>query len=149
MQKHSLQRPAANATKTRVGRGGKRGKTAGKGHKGQKARAGNSTRPEMRDIIKKYPKRRGFGKNRSHTVVPRTDFQVVNLDQISTNFATGAEVTPGSLFKAGLVRRQGGRLPRVKVLARGELDKKVIFTKVSVSQTAREAIEKAGGTITA
>ena len=51
-----------------VGRGGKRGKTSGHGGKGQTARAGHKMRPESRDAIKKFPKRRGYGKNRARTV---------------------------------------------------------------------------------
>ncbi|XKT74718.1 MAG: uL15 family ribosomal protein [Patescibacteria group bacterium UBA2163] len=149
MQKHSLTRPVNLDSKKRIGRGGKRGKTSGKGHKGQKARAGNSTRPEMRDIIKKIPKLRGHGKNRAKTVVPRVAYQVVNLDQLETHFDTGAKVTPSALLEAGLVRRQGGKLPKVKVLARGTLSKKLSFEKVNASKEARTHIEKAGGTIAA
>ena len=56
MQLKDLKRENPNKRSTRVGRGGKRGKTSGRGHKGQNARAGNSKRPEIRDIIKKVPK---------------------------------------------------------------------------------------------
>jgi len=148
MQKTSIKRPTKLASKRRIGRGGKRGKTSGKGMKGQKARAGNSTRPEMRDIIKKIPKRRGYGKNRAKTVIANRDFQTVNLDQLSTKFESGATVTPRALVAAGLVRREGGKLPKVKVLARGTLDKKLTFTGVLTSAEARTHIEKAGGNFT-
>lgn len=142
-----ISRPASLRKSRRVGRGGKRGKTSGKGHKGQLARTGNSTRPELRDIIKKYPKRRGFGKNRARTVVPGRALQAVNLDQISRYFDDGAEVTPITLAKRGLVRARGAKAPRVKILARGELIKKVSLRGVALSATARRAVEKAGGTI--
>ena len=68
MQLHELKPTKARKSVKRIGRGGKRGKTSGRGTKGQKARAGNSMRPEMRDIIKKLPKLRGHGKNRALTV---------------------------------------------------------------------------------
>lgn len=147
MQKSSLTRPVSARTSRRIGRGGKRGKTSGKGHKGQKARAGNSTRPELRDIIKKIPKRRGYGKNRAHTVVPNRAFQAVNLDQINARFDAGSQVSPKTLLAFGLVRRESGRLPKVKVLARGELDRALSFIGVAVSAEARANIEKAGGTV--
>ena len=115
--------------------------------KGQKARTGNSTRPEMRDMIKKIPKRRGYGSNRAQAVVPNRALQAVNLDQISQHFADGAEVTARALLALGLVNRTSGRVPKVKVLARGTLTKKVTLKKLHVSAGARSAVEKAGGVI--
>ncbi len=147
MEKHSLTRPQHLKKSRRVGRGGKRGKTSGSGTKGQIARTGNSTRPELRDIIKKYPKRRGYGKNRARTVVPNRDIQAVNLDQISKHFDAGSEVTAALLLKKGLVRRESGRTPKVKVLARGTLEKKVVVKGLQVSLSARTLIEKAGGSV--
>lgn len=147
MEKNQLKRRTALKTTKRVGRGGKRGKTSGRGHKGQKARAGNSTRPEMRDIIKKLPKRRGYGKNRAKTAVSKPPVQAVNLDQLETSFSSGEEVSPKTIVEKGLARRVSGKLPKVKVLARGSLNKKLTFTRVVASEKAREAVEKAGGTI--
>lgn len=147
MKKEILKKDSSQKSARRVGRGGKRGKTSGKGMKGQKSRAGNSTRPEMRDIIKKLPKRRGHGKNRAKTVVPHRELQVVNLDQLSKHFASGSEVTPRALLSLGLVRRESGKLPKVKVLARGEMTTKLTLSGMVVSEGARAAIEKAGGTI--
>lgn len=138
----SLKKPAA-----RVGKGGKRGKTSGRGMKGQKARAGNSTRPELRDIIKKLPKRRGFGVNRARTVVPTAGYQTLNLDQLEAHFEAGSTVSAKTALELGLVTRVSGKLPKVKVLARGELKKKLVFEGVAVSKTAQSAIEKAGGTL--
>lgn len=63
MQYHSLKRKTPNKKSTAVGRGGKRGKTSGRGTKGQNARAGRKKRPELRDFIKRFPKLRGRGKN--------------------------------------------------------------------------------------
>jgi large subunit ribosomal protein L15 len=148
MELHSLTRPASLATSRRVGRGGKRGKTSGRGGKGQTARAGNKRRPEWRDIIKKLPKRRGYGKNRSRTVVPYVRAASVSLAALGKKFESGATVTPHALVKAGLVRRVSGKIPPVKILGT-ELGTKLSFEKVAVSAKAKEAIEKAGGSVKA
>lgn len=142
-----MKKPKQQRAHPRVGRGGKRGKTSGRGQKGAGARAGNKGRPEMRDIIKKLPKRRGFGKNRAVSAVPRPRVQAVNFDALEKHLENGATVTPQSLLALGLVRREGGRPPKVKILARGTLGKKIIFAGVAVSKAARDGIEKAGGTI--
>ncbi len=147
MNTASLKRPKNLRQSRRVGRGGKRGKTSGKGMKGQKSRTGNSTRPELRDIIKKYPKRRGYGKNRARTVVPNRGFQSVNLDTLTKHFASGSTVSPQTLLAKGLVRRTGGKTPKVKVLSRGSLEVALTVTGASVSAGARAAITKAGGTV--
>lgn len=147
MKKNELKRPKGSQSAKRVGRGGKRGKTSGSGMKGQKSRAGNSTRPEMRDIIKKLPKRRGYGVNRARTVVPRTPIQAVNLDQLEAHFEAGSTVSPKTILEASLARRVSGKLPQVKVLARGTLSKKLSLSGVAVSAAAKAAVEKAGGSI--
>ncbi len=67
MQFHSLKRKTPNKTSQQVGRGGKRGKTAGRGTKGQNARAGRKKRPELRDFIKRVQKLRGRGKHGLHS----------------------------------------------------------------------------------
>src|SRR3989344_9338387 len=105
MELNTLKSSKANRQTKRVGRGGKRGKTAGRGTKGQKARGGNKRRPEWRDIIKKLPKRRGYGKNRARTVVPRVPVAAINLKTLSSNFKDGAVVSLTTLMKAGLLRR--------------------------------------------
>lgn len=131
----------------RVGRGGKRGKTAGRGTKGQNARSGRKKRPEWRDIIKKLPKRRGYGKNRGRTVVStRADALVVSLERLDKMFESGAEVSPKILAARGLMTVR--KMLPVKIVGGGELSKKLVFTGVAVSASARMGIEKAGGTIT-
>lgn len=147
MELHTLKRTKSNAQKRRVGRGGKRGKTSGRGSKGQKSRAGAKFRPEWRDIIKKIPKRRGYGRNRSRTAVPRIPFATVNFDALSRRFKAGDVITPIALVKARLVRRISGKVPPVKILARGELSLKLSFEGVLISDAAKALIEKAGGTI--
>jgi large subunit ribosomal protein L15 len=150
MQLHQLQPKTPRKAAKRVGRGGKRGKTSGRGHKGQLARAGNKPRPEMRDIIKKLPKRRGYGKNRARTVNSgRTKAVAVNLAALEATFEAGAEVSPQSLIAAGLIATRGGKTPPVKILGTGTLTKKLSVVRCTASASAREQIEAQGGTITA
>lgn len=145
MQLNDIQ-PKTKRKKARyVGRGGKRGKTAGRGTKGQKARAGAKFRPEVRDTIKRLPKLRGRGVNinKSFRVKPA----VVNLSDLEKSFKAGDTVSPKTLFEAGLVRRSKGLMPKVKILAGGELANKLVFEECEVSESAKEKIVKAGGTI--
>jgi len=148
MQTHQIKRNTPNKTKMTIGRGGKRGKTSGRGHKGQKARAGHSLRPEMRDIIKKLPKKRGYGKNRARTVnssiVKPTP---VNLSVIDSIFIDGEVVTRESLVEKKVVNMKKGRLPQVKILGLGEITKKITVSGCSFSGSAKEKIEKAGGSV--
>ena len=96
MQLHDLKPSSSRQTKKRIGRGGKRGKTSGRGHKGQAARAGNSTRPEMREMIKKIPKLRGHGINRAQTVnSEKVAPTVINVAALEAGLETGAAVNVG------------------------------------------------------
>jgi len=148
MQLHELKPTHARKDAKRIGRGGKRGKTSGKGHKGQKARAGNSTRPEMRDIIKKIPKLRGHGVNRAATVNAERVLAVpVNVSALEAAFEAGADVNPKTLVAAGVVSLRRKRPPVVKILGTGDLTKKLTVTGCSVSTAAKAKIEKAGGSV--
>lgn len=131
---------------TRVGRGGKRGKTAGRGTKGQNARSGRKKRPEMRDIIKKLPKRRGYGKNRGRTVDgTKQDAVVITIERLEVLFEAGSEVTRQALAEKGVIRAR--KMTPVKVVGGGVMNKKLSFKGLGVSASARAAIEKAGGVI--
>ena len=146
MQLHELKPTSKKASAKRIGRGGKRGKTSGRGHKGQKARAGNSTRPEMREIIKKLPKLRGHGVNRAKTVNnDRVLPEVINVSAL--NEFAGTEVTPKTLVAAGLIPSRRKSAPAVKILGNGELSKKLTVSGCQVSKTAQEKIESAGGSV--
>ena len=148
MQLHELKRKTPNKTKTLVGRGGKRGKTSGRGHKGQKAHGSHGIRPEMRDIIKKIPKRRGYGKNRARTVnASRVKPTVINISILEKSFNKGDTVTPATLIGAGLVCTRGGKTPAVKILGVGDITKSIIIEKCLVSEAAKRKVEKAGGSI--
>lgn len=145
MQLHTLKPNKNRVSKMRVGRGGKRGKTSGRGHKGQKQHGGHGMRPEMREVIKRLPKLRGHGKNRARTVDgSKVKDSVVNLAQLENSFNDGEVVNPKTLLAHGLVRRAGGRTPVVKILANGELKKKLSFEGVKFSDTAKTALEKGG-----
>lgn len=128
-----------------VGRGGKRGKTSGRGGKGQTARAGNKRRPELRDFIKRVPKLRGRGVNPHKSIENKPT--VVNLVSIEANFSSGETVTPKSLVEKGLVETVMGAIPNVKILNNGDISKKVNIEGCSVSSGAKIKIEKAGGSI--
>lgn len=142
MQFHELTRSHPNTTSRRVGRGGKRGKTAGRGTKGQKSRAGHRMRPELRDIIKKYPKHRGYKFN-SHAVKPA----VVNLTALEATFAAGEAVNPTTLLEKKLISLVGGKVPEVKILGTGTITKKLSVTECLFSKTAQEKIAACGGSI--
>jgi large subunit ribosomal protein L15 len=141
----TLKRTTENKKQKRVGRGqgSGMGKTSGRGTKGQKARAGHKIRPHIRDIIKKYPKLRGRGKNSFKAF--RATPAVVNVSQLSTLKDT--TVTPATLLAAKLITRTKGVLPMVKILASGEITKAVTIYDCTVTDAARLKIEKAGGII--
>jgi len=148
MQLHNIKKSTGNKDAQRIGRGGKRGKTSGRGHKGQKSRAGHSIRPAERDMIKKIPKRRGYGKNRARTVnSDRVRPMPVNLKELELSFKDGERVDPKALVQKKVVSTRAGRVPAIKILGLGVLTKKVTVAGCEVSKTAKESIEKAGGEI--
>ncbi len=148
MQLHELKRAPARKGSRRVGRGGKRGKMSGGGHKGQTARAGGRPRTEMRDIIKRLPKLRGHGVNRAEAVnAERVRPVVVNLDRIEAAYSAGETVSPSTLFAKGLLEQARKKHPPVKILARGSLTKSLTVSGCEVSESAKAAIVAAGGSV--
>jgi large subunit ribosomal protein L15 len=138
---HLRPAPGAKTAKTRVGRGqGSKGKTAGRGTKGTKARyqVPESFEGGQMPMHMRLPKLRGF-KNPF-----RTEYQVVNLDRISTLFPDGGDITVEDLVAKGAVR--DGQL--VKVLGTGEITVAVAVTAHKFSATAKDKIEAAGGSAT-
>jgi large subunit ribosomal protein L15 len=144
MRLHNLSpRPGSKKRRKRLGCGESsgHGKTSGKGHKGQKARSGGSIRLGFEGgqmpLIRRLPKR-GF-----NNAAFKTRYGIVNLDDLN-DFADGATIDEAVLRKEGLVR---GNIDGVKILARGELTKKVIITGAKFSEAAKRKIEAAGGKI--
>ncbi|NPB04648.1 MAG: 50S ribosomal protein L15 [Thermotogae bacterium] len=138
--------PGAKRRRKRVGRGpgSGHGKTAGRGHKGQKSRSGG-TKPlwfegGQTPIYRRIPKR-GF------TPPNPTVYEIVNLGQVDAKFQENEEVTPETLKSKGLVKgKLEGKL--IKILAKGDITKALVFKGIhAFSQSAREKIEKAGGRI--
>lgn len=144
MQIHQLKRNQSWRRKKYIGRGGKRGTTAGRGTKGQKARAGHKIRPEIRDIIKKLPKRRGY---RFGSIYDKDT--PVNLVDLEKSFADNDTVSPAKLVAKKLVRKQGKNIPIIKILGMGNLTKKLTITGCKASLAAKEKIVKAGGQVQA
>lgn len=143
MQIHNLKRKNKNKKDRLVGRGGKHAKTSGRGGKGQTARAGNKRRPELRDIIKKLPKNRGY-QFKSFVV---KDFGV-SLDKILLAYPKGGEVNPVSLLELKVIKKRKGFLPKVKILdGKNPFTVKVSVSKCLISNSAKEKIIKAGGEI--
>jgi large subunit ribosomal protein L15 len=143
MQLNDLEPKTQKDDKKRVGRGGAYGKTSGRGHKGQLARSGGTPRPQLRDRIKKIPKLRGYDNN------PVKEKPVaVNIGAIEQVVESGDYVTPQFLAKAGLIQKSGNKLPKVKILGDGELSTEVTVAGCSISTSAREQVEDAGGDVT-
>jgi len=142
MKLHELS-PAEGSKKSarRVGRGHGSGwgKTAGKGHKGQKARSGGGVRPGFEGgqmpLQRRVPKR-GFNNIFADKVV------TVNLSDLNRKFENGADVTVETLIAAGLVKNS---FDAVKVLGNGKLEKKLNVKVSAYSESAKAAIEAAGG----
>ncbi len=146
MQLHQLQRNVPNKTAKRVGRGGKRGKTAGRGTKGQKARAGHRIRPQVREELKKLPKLRGRGTHALRSLAK--GMLAVNVGQLEKFFSAGDIVTGAVLVERKIVRTRRGARPLVKVLGDGTLSKSLIISGCAVSASAKAKIEAVGGTVT-
>ena len=144
MQTNTLKRATQNITSPRVGRGGKRGKTSGRGTKGQNARAGNKKWPELRTIIKRLPKLRGY---RFHSIKDKS--VVVNLGSLGAQFKANDAVNPVNLKEKGLISYKNGTKPVVKILATGEITIALTFSGCKVSKAAEAKITAAGGKVLA
>jgi large subunit ribosomal protein L15 len=142
-------KPGSRHSRKRLGRGkgSGTGKTAGRGHKGAGARSGNKSKRGyeggQNPIHMRMRKLRGPHMKKSMPFERfRTATQPVNVSDLEARFDAGAEVTPETLRAAGLAKRRDP----VKVLGRGEISKKLTVRAHGFSASAREKIEKAGGT---
>ena len=147
MQSHQLKRKHTLKKVKRVGRGGLRGKTSGRGHKGQRQHGSHGIRPELRDQIKKIPKLRGRGKNALTSRHPKAI--VFNCAFLEEHFANGDTVSPLTLKEKGFIKGTVARKSPVKILGNGNLTKKLIVEGCLVSTSAEAKIREAGGTINA
>ncbi len=134
--------PGSRKRRIRAGRGdaSRRGKTAGRGTKGQNARSGGGVRPYFEGgqlpLVRRLPHQRGF------TNIFRVEYAVVNVGRLA-DWPAGTEVTPARLREAGLVRKD---LP-VKILGDGDLTRPLTVHAHRFSASARQKIEAAGGTV--
>lgn len=137
MQLHTLKTEHPRKyKKARIGRGGKRGYSSGRGQKGQGSRAGHRIRPAERDLIIRLPKLRGYNNKPL-----RTAEQIVKVGAL--NAFTGI-ITPEILYKAGLIRNPKAL---VKVLGGGVLTSKVTIQNMTLSAGAKKEIEALGGKV--
>jgi len=133
MQLYQVKPIHSQKSKKRVGRGGKRGTYSGKGSKGQLSRAGRKLRPEIRDFIKKIPKKRGY-RFKSFAVKP----QVVNLKDLEKKYNNGEIVSPETLLEKGLIVKVNNKIPDVKILGDGELKKKLKVENCRMSKSVEK-----------
>lgn len=142
MRLHNLIKSGGTQKRKRIGRGegGGHGKTSGRGHKGQRSRSGYSLRPGFESghvpLYRKLPKR-GFSNFRF-----RTEYALVNLDDLERVEAT--DIDRNVLVASGLVRSSS---KLVKILGDGEISRAINISADKFSATAKEKIEKAGGTV--
>ncbi len=139
MQIHELKSDHKHKSPKRVGRGGKRGTTSGKGQKGQKSRAGHRIRPAERDMIQQLPKLKGV-KNK---ISKEFGTIVIKTSQLE-RFAENNKITTDILIKKGIIKNK--RQP-VKVLY--DKDPKASFSleSIKISGKAKDAVTKAGGKV--
>jgi len=142
MQLHEIRPLHKTKNGKRVGRGGRRGTYSGKGVKGQKSRAGRKMMPMIREIIKRYPKLKGY---KYHGIAK--DLAVLNVEVLEKEFEAAEIVNPENLLKKEIIRRIKGKAPNVKILGTGEIKKSLTIEGCKVSAEARKKIEKAGGVI--
>ncbi len=142
MQLHQLKPKHKNKLRMRVGRGGKKGTYSGRGMKGQRSRAGRKMQPSIRELIKKFPKLRGYRSKRF-----ALDTVVINVGVLGKKFEESEIINPQTLLEKKIIRRIKGRTPKVKILGNAELSKKLAIENCLVSEKTKTIIEKAGGSI--
>ena len=145
MQVHQLKKSnnkLSQKKKKRVGRGGKRGTYSGKGQKGQRSRAGAKIKSEMREMMLKFPKRRGV----YFTSLKKSPI-IIDLKDIVTHFPEGGVITPKKLIKAKEIKVAKSKLRPIKILGAMPLSKSYQIQNCLISKKAKEAIEKAGGKV--
>ncbi|MGC8880670.1 MAG: uL15 family ribosomal protein [Minisyncoccia bacterium] len=142
MQIHQLRKNYKNKKKKRIGRGGKKGNYSGRGMKGQKSRAGHKIRPQIREAILKFPKKRGLKfRKTSEENIP------VLLSDIQRKVKENCIITPKKLEKLGLVKSLKSKKAPIKILGSADLKYALTIKNCLLSKKAKESILKAGGKI--
>ncbi len=142
MELHNL--TPTEKKRKRVGRGGSRGGTSGRGHKGQRARTSGNARPGYEGgqmpLYRRLPKR-GF-----NNAMFQDETVIVGLTRINDAFNDGDEVTKDLLIERGVIKAQKSKKSFVvKILANGQIEKKLVVHAHAFSEAAKQAIESAGG----
>src|SRR3989344_2679157 len=132
MQIHELKPRHPSRDKKRVGRGGKRGTTSGRGTKGQKARSGRRIRPQFRDVFVKIPKLKGY-----KVKLRPSKIGVVNVKDLERVFGDNAVISPEFLIEKGFVRKIPAKVPDVKILGAGASKK---FTSETLRNILRTSL---------
>jgi len=145
MKLAQLRRNVPNAAETRIGRGGKRGKTSGRGTKGQYAHGGHGVRAAIKDVIRKLPKLRGRGLNLNKQIGPNSI--AINLAALEAVTNKDDIVTFDFLKSVGLVGKSWKQSQYVKILAQGEVSKPITVQNIPISVAARDKIVSAGGSV--
>jgi len=146
MQLHQLKPIHKPKKPKRIGHGGKRGTYCGRGIKGQKVRAGKKLKPLIREIIKRYPKIRGY-RQKLKIQSSKLKTAILNLEILEKKFKSGDIINPKILIERKIIRKIKGRIPKVKILGRGKIKKALQIEGCQVSKSVKEKIEKAGGQI--
>lgn len=142
MQTHQIRPNNKSSKKRKVGRGGKRGTYSGRGLKGQRSRAGSKIKPQIREMILKFPKRRGISFNSL-----KKECLVVKLKDLVKAFPDGGVINLNKLKKVGLIKKIKGEIRPIKILGAIPLSKEYIIKNCLVSEKVKEAIIKAKGKI--
>ncbi|MDE1970386.1 MAG: uL15 family ribosomal protein [Patescibacteria group bacterium] len=143
MQLHHIKPTHLARKKKRIGRGGKRGTTSGAGQKGQKARAGRSLKPQVREMMLRFPKLRGI-KFKPQKPAAR----IISLDLIERAAQKGDIITPTWLMKKGILSGKAEKLSEIKILkGKKELTKAVTIQGIALSESATKQVIACGGTV--
>lgn len=146
MQLHEIKPIHKPKKSKRIGRGGKRGTYSGRGIKGQKSRAGRRFKPAIRELIKRYPKLRGY-RQKSEVKKAKLKIVVVNLEALEKKFNSEEKITPEILLEKQLIRKIKGEIPKIKILGKGKLTKPLTIEGCLVSKKAKEIIAKVHGVV--
>ena len=143
MQLHDLKPKHKRPSKKRIGRGGKRGTYSGRGMKGLGARAGGRPAPVVRELLKRYPKLKGYRR-----VKRQRKPQSVSLRVLVKKFSENEMISPHALIKKGLIHQGKGSVTAVKIVGSTILKTPLSVEGCILSAGAKKAIEESGGSIT-